>query len=154
MRRTSSGIVTDIRVSLESARSETKRRRSKSMFAPEDIAIMDFPLIPYLFTYFTIPEGDERDMMMMMMVIAMVLNMHAYIHTVYRILTYIVYIHIHFVYVYIVNTKRCIHTYIRTYIFIYIPAMPSAPAGSRTHRVSLNPSLIAAQISSVFTVII
>jgi hypothetical protein len=34
-----------------------------------------------------------------------------------------------------------------------LPAMPSAPAGSRTQRVSLKHILIAAQISSVFTVI-
>jgi len=34
-----------------------------------------------------------------------------------------------------------------------VPAMPSAPAGSSTERVSLKHILMAAQISSVFTVI-
>lgn len=35
---------------------------------------------------------------------------------------------------------------------IGVPAMPSAPAGSSTQRVSLKHILMAAQISSVFTV--
>ena len=39
-------------------------------------------------------------------------------------------------------------------IYFSIPAIPNAPAGSKTERVSLKAVLIAAQISSVLTVII
>lgn len=35
-----------------------------------------------------------------------------------------------------------------SFIYLTIPAIARAPAGSSTHRVSLNPILIAAQISS------
>mmetsp|Transcript_54899 Transcript_54899/g.107402 ORF Transcript_54899/g.107402 Transcript_54899/m.107402 type:complete len:220 (+) Transcript_54899:736-1395(+) len=83
-----SGITTDTRDSEVSALSETKRRRSKSMFAPEAVATSRFPFQPFFWTNF------------------------------------------------------------------FIPAIAKAPAGSKTTRMSVKASLIAAQISSVLTVTI
>lgn len=84
--RPSHAPVTESIVSLESARSETKRRRSKSILAPDAVAqnTMFFELV---------------------------------------------------------RETHC-----------FMPAIARAPAGSRTHRVSMKPSLMAAQISSVETV--
>mmetsp|Transcript_77390 Transcript_77390/g.194613 ORF Transcript_77390/g.194613 Transcript_77390/m.194613 type:complete len:214 (+) Transcript_77390:617-1258(+) len=50
-----SGISTEIKVSEVSARSETKRRRSKSMLAPLAMATRVFPVRPFASAYFTIP---------------------------------------------------------------------------------------------------
>mmetsp|Transcript_5660 Transcript_5660/g.13472 ORF Transcript_5660/g.13472 Transcript_5660/m.13472 type:complete len:229 (+) Transcript_5660:483-1169(+) len=83
-----SGIRTATIVSLESARSDTNRRRSKSMFAPDEMATRVCPGLSANRQYFVSPAIDK------------------------------------------------------------------APAGSNTVRVSENPSLMAAQISSVVTVII
>mmetsp|Transcript_126686 Transcript_126686/g.370161 ORF Transcript_126686/g.370161 Transcript_126686/m.370161 type:complete len:220 (-) Transcript_126686:573-1232(-) len=83
-----SGICTEMSVSEVSARSETNRRRSKSMLAPLVTATKVLPVTPWVWQYFV------------------------------------------------------------------KPATASAPAGSRTTRVSMNESLMAAQISSVDTFII
>mmetsp|Transcript_102512 Transcript_102512/g.330794 ORF Transcript_102512/g.330794 Transcript_102512/m.330794 type:complete len:214 (-) Transcript_102512:685-1326(-) len=83
-----SGMRTAMRDSEVSARSETKRSRSKSMFAPLVTATSVLPVMPVFSTY------------------------------------------------------------------LFNPATASAPAGSNTTRVSMNESLMAAQMSSVDTVII
>mmetsp|Transcript_58477 Transcript_58477/g.155460 ORF Transcript_58477/g.155460 Transcript_58477/m.155460 type:complete len:221 (+) Transcript_58477:2-664(+) len=83
-----SGMMADSSVSLESARSETNRNRSKSMLAPDAMATK-------------------------------------------------------------VWSRRLVFWQKR-----FIPAIARAPAGSSTHRVSVKPSLMAAQISSVVTVTI